>query len=307
MNLQSIRRRDCPVCGEAAGKASLFLKRSVDEARLTKDSFASRKIPEFMSWQLVLCGRCATVFASEAPTAEVLANAYHEADFGSVEEAGYAASVYRKSLEPFLGCLKRRGLALEIGTGTGVFLDHLRQLGFGEIVGIEPSPAAIAAAAPEVKSHIREGVFNGDEFAPGSASLICCFQTMEHVPDPRFVVEAAFRILEPGGMIAIVTHDYTAFINRLLGRRSPIIDIEHMQLFCPASLRYLLSASDYTQPTMKSIRNVYPLRYWLGLFPLPLPVKRAAIRTALALRLDKMPVGFDVGNLLTVSRKPLAR
>ena len=102
-----------------------------------------------------------------------------------------------------------------------------------------------------------------------------------------------------------ITHDYTAFINRLLGRRSPIIDIEHMQLFCPASLHYLLTATDYTQPTMKSIHNIYPLRYWLGLLPLPLPVKRAAIGTALALRLDKIPVGCDVGNLLTISRKPL--
>jgi SAM-dependent methyltransferase len=305
--IQSMRQRDCPVCGEAAAKASLFVKRSLDEARLTKDSFASRKIPEFMSWQLVRCGRCATVFASEAPAAKAIANAYHEADYGSAEEAGYAASVYRQNLEPFLGGLKRRGLALEIGTGTGAFLTQLRQLGFRETVGIEPSPAAIAAAAPDMKSCIREGVFTGEEFAPGSASLICCFQTMEHVPDPRFVVEAAFRMLEPGGMLALITHDYTALINRVLGRRSPIIDIEHLQLFCPASLRFLMNATGYVQPAMTSIRNVYPLRYWLSLLPIPMPVKRAVVGTTQALRLDRMPVGFNVGNLLTVAWKPAAK
>lgn len=302
--IQSMRQRDCPVCGESADKASLFLRRSLDETRLTKDSFASRKIPEFMTWQLVRCGRCTTVFASEAPAAKALAQAYHEADYGSAEEASYAASIYRQTLEPFLKTLKRRGLALEIGTGTGVFLTQLRQLGFRETVGIEPSPAAIAAAAPEVKSCIREGIFTGDELAPGSASFICCFQTMEHVPDPGFVVEAAFRMLEPGGMLALITHDYTAFINRLLGRRSPIIDIEHLQLFCPTSLRYLVTAAGYVEPAMTSIRNVYPLRYWLGLLPIPAPVKRGAIKTLRALRLDQMPLGFNVGNLLTVARKP---
>jgi len=302
----SARQRDCPVCGESADTASLFLERSLDETRLTKDSFSSRKIPEFMSWQLVRCGRCATAFASEAPAPKALAEAYHQADYGSAEEAGYAASVYRRTLEPFLKGLKRRGLALEIGTGTGVFLTQLDQLGFREIVGIEPSPAAIAAAAPEIKSCIREGIFTGDEFPAESVSFICCFQTMEHVPDPRLVVEAAFRMLEPGGMLALITHDYTAFINRLLGRRSPIIDIEHLQLFCPTSLRYLVTAAGYVEPAMTSIRNVYPLRYWLGLLPIPMPVKRATMGAARVLGLDRLPVGFDVGNLLTVAWKPVA-
>jgi SAM-dependent methyltransferase len=308
MNLMhSVRHRDCPVCGEAAAKALLFLKRSLDETRLTKDSFASRKIPEFMSWQLVKCERCATVFASEAPAAKALAEAYHQADYGSAEEARYAASVYRQALEPFLKGLKQRGLALEIGTGTGVFLTQLRHLGFRETVGIEPSSAAIAAAAPEAKPHIREGVFTGDEFAPGSASFICCFQTMEHVPDPRLVVEAAFSILEPGGMLALITHDYTAALNRLLGRRSPIVDIEHLQLFCPEALRYLVTEAGYVEPVLTSIRNVYPLRYWLGLLPISMPVKRAALGATRALGLDRMPVGFNVGNLLTIARKPAAR
>lgn len=302
--IQSVRQRDCPVCGEAVGKASLFLTRSLDETRLTKDSFSSRKIPEFMTWQLVKCGRCATVFASEAPAATALAEAYHQADYDSAEEAAYAASVYRQTLEPLLGGLERRGLALEIGTGTGVFLDQLRQLGFRETVGIEPSSAAIAAAAPEIKSRIREGIFTGNEFAPENASLVCCFQTMEHVPDPRFVVEAAFRMLEPGGLLALITHDYTASLNRLLGRRSPIVDIEHLQLFCPRSLRYLVTVAGYAEPSIISIRNVYPLRYWLGLLPIPIAVKQAILGATRALNLDRVPVSLDVGNLLTVARKP---
>ena len=78
--LSSLRARDCPVCGESASKASPFLRKSFDESRLTKASFASRKTPEFMSYEQVRCGRCATVFASEAPGADALAAAYREAE-----------------------------------------------------------------------------------------------------------------------------------------------------------------------------------------------------------------------------------
>src|SRR6266550_8107351 len=165
MNLMSsMQNRDCPVCGETASTAALFMRRSLDESRLTEASFASRKTPEFMSYQLVKCRQCATVFASEAPAARALANAYHEANYDSADEASFAAAVYRKSLEPFLDSLPGRGIALEIGTGTGVFLRHLRQFGFHEQVGIEPSPAAIAAASDDVRPCIREGVFTGEEF-----------------------------------------------------------------------------------------------------------------------------------------------
>lgn len=303
---ETMRQRDCPVCGEPASAATLFMRRSLDESRLTEASFSSRKRPEFMSYRLVRCKTCTTVFASEAPAAAALADAYHRADFSTTEEAAFAASVYRKFLEPYLSKLPGRGIALEIGTGTGVFLGHLKQLGFRKHIGIEPSQAAIAAAADDVKSCIREGVFTGEEFPAGSVSLICCFQTLEHVPEPRRFVESAFRMLEPGGMIALITHDHTALINRVLRSRSPIIDIEHLQLFSPASLRYLVTAAGYALDDIRSIRNVYPLSYWLSLLPLPVTVKGAALTAMKAARLAHRPVGLNVGNLLTVARKPIA-
>ena len=302
----NLQRRDCPVCEASAGQASVFMEASYDPSRLTAASFASRKAPEFMSYQLVRCWQCTTVFASEAPDASALAHAYHEADYSTAEEAAFAAAVYRKSLEPYLAGLPGRGTALEIGTGTGIFLSHLGQLGFRELVGIEPSEAAIAAAAADVRPCIRPGVFMGDEFPAGSVSLICCFQTLEHVPEPRGFVEAAFRMLEPGGMIALITHDYSAFINRMLGSRSPIIDIEHLQLFCPESLRHLVSTAGFALRDVRSIRNVYPLSYWLSLLPAPGALKRAAVATTKAVHLDHIPVGLNVGNLLTVAQKPIA-
>jgi SAM-dependent methyltransferase len=299
-----LETRDCPVCGAGADRAALFLEASFDPARLTTASFASRKVPEFMSYRLLRCAGCETVYASAAPPAEALAHSYSHADYDSGEEAALAADTYIAALAPAIAALPRRGRALEIGTGTGVLLERLLEAGFDDVVGIEPSSAAIAAAAPSVRGLIREGVFAEADFEPASYDLICCFQTLEHVPDPRALARSCARLLRPGGMLALVTHDYAAPLNRLLGRRSPIIDIEHLQLFCRPSLDRLLHDAGVRPREIRALVNRYPLRYWLRLTPLPKGLKRVVGGLLGVTGLDRVLFGINVGNLLAIGCKP---
>ncbi len=302
--LDRLETRDCPVCGANADRAMLFLKASLDPARLTGASFASRKTPEFMSYRLLRCTVCETVYAAAAPSAALLAHAYADADYDSSEEATLAADTYIAALAPAIAALPRRGRALEIGTGTGVLLERLLHAGFAEAVGIEPSRAAIAAAPNSVRGFIREGVFAESDFAPEDFDLICCFQTLEHVADPRALARSCARLLRPGGVLALVTHDYSALLNRLLGRRSPIIDIEHLQLFCRPSLDRLLRDAGLLPGAMRTLVNRYPVRYWLRLTPLPAAHKRAIAGLLRFARLDRVKLGVNVGNVLAIGKKP---
>lgn len=299
-----LETRHCPVCAAGPEQATLFLEASFDPAKLTATSFASRKLPEFMSYRLLRCTGCETVYAVAAPAASLLADAYTTAEYDSSEEAALAADTYAAALLPAIAALPLRGRVLEIGTGTGVLLQRLLDLGFAEAVGVEPSLAAISAASPKVRGLIREGVFTETDFAPESFDLICCFQTLEHVPDPRALVKSCARLLRPGGALALVTHDYTAPLNRLLGRRSPIIDIEHLQLFCRASLERLLREAALPPETISPLANRYPLRYWLRLTPLPAPLKHVVARVLGFGGIDSVRLGVNVGNLLSIGRKP---
>jgi SAM-dependent methyltransferase len=234
----------------------------------------------------------------------MLAEAYSTAEYDSSEEAALAADTYAAALMPAIAALPQRGRALEIGTGTGVLLERLLDNGFTEAVGVEPSQAAIRAAAPKVRGLIREGVFIETDFSPESFDLICCFQTLEHVPDPGALVRSCARLLRPGGALALVTHDYAAPLNRLLGRRSPIIDIEHLQLFCRPSLERLLQDAGLTPQTISPLVNRYPLRYWLRLTPLPAWLKGGVARMLALAGIDRVRFGANVGNLLALGRKP---
>jgi SAM-dependent methyltransferase len=302
--LQKLEERMCPVCGSGPDKAISFLKQSVDPAKLDAFSYASRKTPEYMSFNLVTCRDCQTVYASPAPPSQAVSQAYHEADYDSSDEAVLAASTYGDALARDLAGLADKGDALEIGTGTGVFLSVLQAAGFARVTGVEPSPKAIAAADPAIRPHIREGIFVEADFAPESFDLICCFMTLEHVPDPRPLVEACSRLLRAGGLLALVTHDYKAPVNRILGRRSPIIDVEHLQIFCPESLERLVSGSKLDIVRIESFANRYALRYWLRLMPLPRGLKAQLGRLFSATGVERQLISLRVGNLLTVARKP---
>jgi SAM-dependent methyltransferase len=233
------------------------------------------------------------------PSVEELAASYHSADYDSAEEAEDAADAYARAIEPVLNKLRNRGAALEIGTGTGAFLECLSQAGFRELVGIEPSTAAIAAAPAHRRAWIREGIFEGSDFPAESFDLICCFMTLEHVQDPGALVAAAHRLLRPGGVFVGVTHNRRAWLNRVLGRRSPIVDIEHMQLFSPRSSTQLLTRNGYMEVGGASFWNRYRPSYWLRLVPMSRSLKGGLTRRLRGSWLDKRRIALNVGNFMS--------
>jgi SAM-dependent methyltransferase len=291
--------RNCPVCDAFSARASIFLEENIDKSLITDLSFASRKEPEYMCHRLVRCETCELVYADNPPSQDDLAQAYHHADYDSAEEGNDAAAAYIEAIEPVLAKLSSRQRAMEIGTGTAVFLEHLAAKGFAELVGIEPSIAAIASAPPHRRKWIKEGIFIESQFEPASFDLICCFMTMEHVLDPKYVADAALRLLKPGGAFVTVTHDYTSWVNRLLGRNSPIIDIEHMQLFSQPSISFLFHSSGFADVSAVRFANRYSLRYWARLLPLPKILKTKLISFLSNNMLGQKKLSFNVGNTIT--------
>jgi len=290
--------RSCPVCQSSAENASLFQEENIDESRLSEFSYASRKEPEYMCHRLVCCKTCDLVYASNPPEQDELAHSYHVADYDSSEEANDAAQAYLKAMQPILVKLKHKNRVLEIGSGTGVLLELLETEGFTELVGVEPSLAAIAAAPAHRRDWLLEGIFNERDFEPASFDLICCFMTMEHVRDPMATALAASILLRPGGAFITVTHDYRSLVNRMMGKKSPIIDIEHMQLFSKISICELFKRCGFDDISAKPFINSYSLGYWLRLAPLPKVVKRTLEWIIAHTGMDRIKIGLNVGNTI---------
>ena len=196
--------------------------------------------------------------------------------------------------------------AVDIGAGDGAFLHCLLAAGFDRTVGFEPSHAPRAAAADDVRPLIRPEPFVAGVLPDEAFTLVSCLQTIEHVLDPLALCRDAARVLAPSGAMLIVCHDRRALSARILRRRSPIFDIEHVQLFSPRSVRVLLREAGFERVEVHPLRNRYPLRYWLQLAPLAARLK-AAVRVSLeAVGLDRRPVSLGAGNVFAVAYKPAA-
>lgn len=288
--------RACPLCG-STDTGRVFAEANFDPERLDSFAFASRKMPEYMHYRLIDCPVCDLLYATPLPCEDFLATGYGEAAYDSGVEAHYAAATYYAALSTFSNRLPDRHGALDIGAGDGAFLEQLLAHGFDGVIGVEPSRAPIAAAGDDVRPLIREGTFRGDDFAAESFSLVTCFQTLEHLPEPMTMTREVFRLLKPGGAAFFIGHNRRALSARLLGRKSPIFDIEHLQLFSPESARYLLEKAGFRDVRIMAVVNRYPLRYWLRLLPLPVELKRSLIAA-----LDRAGVGgwslsLPVGNI----------
>jgi SAM-dependent methyltransferase len=276
----------------------LYAEARLDKSRLDSFAYASRKMPEYMHHRLLLCEDCDLIYASPVPEQAELESAYEAAAFDSQRESEFAAATYTKALKPIINRLPDRTAALDIGAGDGAFCSKLVEMGFENVLGLEPSLAPIETAAPRIRPCLRQQMFTPGLFAASSFSLICCFQTIEHVLTPLELCREAARILKPGGILCIVAHNRRAVSCRVLGRRSPIFDVEHLQLFSPLSIVRLLSHAGLQSGAAKTLWNTYPLSYWTRLFPLPIQLKSPVISALNVSRIGNIPISLPAGNLL---------
>lgn len=295
--------RPCPICGSSDTR-KIFAEANFDIARLDNFAFASRKAPEYMHYRLIECPVCDLLYADPLPSEDYLIKRYGDASYDSSIEAHYAAATYSDMLSSFISQLPERLGALDIGAGDGAFLEYLMKHGFDQIVGVEPSRAPIAAARTEIRPLLREGSFRCEDYVSESFNLVTCFQTLEHLYDPLAMARGVYRLLKPGGAAFFVCHNRRALPAQLLGRNSPIYDIEHLQLFSPSSARFLLEQTGFSNIMLMNVVNRYPIRYWLRLLPLSSGIKRLLITTLDRIGAGGWPISVPVGNIGIVGFKP---
>lgn len=122
--------------------------------------------------------------------------------------------------------IPKGGRALEVGSGTGhVLADLLQSTELGEAVGLDPSPVLVKRAKDLFGGIPNLSFIEGDARSidlPDNTFDVAVFHTsLCHIPRPDEALSEAFRVLKPGGLIAVFDGDYST-ITGALGPNDPI-------------------------------------------------------------------------------------
>jgi SAM-dependent methyltransferase len=123
------------------------------------------------------------------------------------------------------------------------------------------------------------------------------------MPDPADLLEEVRRVLKPGGVVLAFNHNVSAWSARLLGERSPIIDVEHTYLYSPRTIRRLFEGAGYEVASVTAARNTYSLSYLAQLLPLPDRPKTRLLATLGQSRAGALRTTVPLGNLCLIARR----
>jgi SAM-dependent methyltransferase len=251
---------------------------------------------------MVRCRRCGLVRSDPVLAPEQMAELYRDSTFDYGDELNGIKLTYGRALDRAADLAGGRDGLLDIGCGNGFVLELALAQGWSNVRGVEPSADAIEQAAPEVAPLIVHDIMRPGLFEAESFDVVTLFQVLDHMPDPLTLLEECRRVLKPNGAILAFNHNVTAWSARLLGERSPIIDVEHTYLYSPATMRTLFEHAGFDVTAVEPTRNTYSLSYLVHLTPLP-----RALKTRLLPRLKETAIGrtqltVPLGNLCLLAR-----
>ncbi|MBE9506686.1 MAG: class I SAM-dependent methyltransferase [Chloroflexi bacterium] len=187
---------------------------------------------------------------------------------------------------------------LDVGCYTGVFVEIAARHGW-DAWGVEPSRWAVRQAQ-ERGLHVVQGTLNTADLPKAHFDVVTTWDVIEHVTDPRGLLQQVHRLLKPGGLVVVHTIDIESLFARLMGSRWPWLMEMHIYYFSRRTLRAMLEKCGFQvlsdRPQGRYLRLGYLTNRVGALMP---PVGRSAEWLVTKLGLRGLAVPINLGDLFT--------
>ncbi|RMF23065.1 MAG: class I SAM-dependent methyltransferase [Deltaproteobacteria bacterium] len=247
------------------------------------------------------CADCGIVFRDPFPDEDELRQiyedpAYHASTYFAGDPSGKAGPEERLQeivLNRLHDLLPRgeRPRLLDVGCGSGRFLERARRHGF-EVAGVEFSEALATRVRSELGIDVIRGEFTSTEIDRGPFHVVSMWDLLEHTLDPVAALLRARALLADGGLLLVLTIDYSSLFNVFadaLWRISAgnfkrplelLYDRRHNYYFDRRTLDRLLRAADFEVVERRSYRA--HLGRWLADPPGPVMLAAGEVVDALS-------------------------
>lgn len=233
--MSSIHYQQCPLCGSE----------KISKKLTAKDHTVSHET--FDIWE---CATCSGRFTQDVPALNDIGRYYQSAEYISHSETREGLinrlyhSVRKITMRSKQNWVKtaagvKTGKLLDIGSGTGAFLAHMKQLGW-DVTGLEPDATARENALKhhKIESRSIEDLF---QLEPAQYDCITMWHVLEHVHDLHGYLDQIHTLLKPGGALLVAVPNYKSTDARIYGSHWAAYDVpRHLYHFSPVAMDMLM-------------------------------------------------------------------
>ena len=235
----------CPACNSE----DIHFALSVKDLSISQENFEV--------WE---CRNCSLRFTKDAPSEDHIAPYYQSENYISHSNThkGLINKLYHNVKKITLNkkrkiIMKATGLTtgkiLDVGAGTGAFLNTMRQAGW-QVSGVEPDQHARKNASDLYHLNLLEPDAL-KSFAPSSFDVITMWHVLEHVHQLNETIVQLKNLLTPKGRLIIAVPNYTSFDADHYKEFWAAYDVpRHLYHFSPASMKKLLMDHGMNTPTL---------------------------------------------------------
>jgi 2-polyprenyl-3-methyl-5-hydroxy-6-metoxy-1,4-benzoquinol methylase len=197
------------------------------------------------SYTVSCCNNCGNVYADGIPQKEAFDKYYTQSskyEFSHTGGLQHQAELDRlSSLSSWLALQIPLSLGvLDAGCATGELLIRMKQHGFTNLTGLDPSSACVEYARNKNGLTMIQGVLGHKPETIKSFDVVILSAVLEHIPDLHVTIDKLKTWLKPGGFVVLETPDVEFFE---LGINAPYqeFSVEHINFFSVASMTNLMS------------------------------------------------------------------
>lgn len=239
-------QHSCPLC------TSKDLKPLKNERnRFPKDH---RPILEMFdgAWiQLLQCKTCGFGFTKELPYSEDFFPSRYDTHFDAANEANnnpFKDEILDKMIAVIEKYKPSPGKVLDVGSFAGIFIRKIAKRNY-KSSGIEVNPTMADYTKNILNLDVQKGTFLSTHVEKESFDVVTMIDVLEHLVDPRQIIQKVQGVLKPGGLFVIKVPNlwpqyYKQKIANLIGISDQGIfeNFGHINHFSPKSLRYTLES-----------------------------------------------------------------
>lgn len=203
-------------------------------------------------YNVVICQSCGFAFADNIPDQKAFDLYYREmSKYEHQDHAGEPSEFETRQFPMLAQFIKKhvpnsQARILEIGCANGGLLNALKQSGYQNVLGIDPSPVCARNAEQLYQIHVVTSALSDVKVEIGPFDFIILVAVLEHIKDMNGTLQKLHNLLGPDGKLYIEVPDATKFTSSL---DAPFqeFSIEHINFFSPLSLANLMGTRGFQE------------------------------------------------------------